>query len=147
MTAADPAEVDASELVRPPRPALVELAAAILIVGGGLQLLFGLATLPNVPPGAEPFAAIALGLNVASIALGLLVRIGRAWLVAVNFAVVLAFLDLLGSGGSPISLTLGAAEVAVVLILFARRPWFDEMRAWRAADQPLTPPTASPPTR
>lgn len=121
------------ELVRPARPASVELAAAIMIVGGAIQLLLGLTTLPSVPPGAEGFAAVALALNVASIATGVLIRAGRAWLVAVNFAAILGFLDLLGAGGSPLQLMLGAAEVMVVAILLARRPWFDGMAAWRIA--------------
>jgi hypothetical protein len=116
----------------------VELAAAILIVGGTIQLLLGITTLPVVPPGAEGFAALALALNIASIAAGFLIRAGRAWLVAVNFAAILGFLDLLGAGGSPLSLMLGAAEVLVVGILLARRPWFDALAQWRtttAADR------------
>ena len=95
---------DDAELVRPARPALVELAAAILIVGGTLQLFSGIATLPSVPPGAEPFAGLALALDVVSIGSGLLARTGRAWLVALNVAAILGFLDLLGSGGSPLLL-------------------------------------------
>ncbi len=110
----------------------MELAAAILIVGGAMQLIVTTATLSGVPPGRNPFLAVALTLNVASIAIGALARTGRAWLLALNFAAVVAFLDLLGSGGSPLSLTLGVAEVLVVAILVARKPWFDAMRAWRA---------------
>ena len=132
--------VDHVEPIRPARPALVELAAAILIVGGAMQLIVTIATLSGVPPGAEPFLAVALALNVASITLGALARTGRAWLLAINFAAVVAFLDLLGSGGSPLSLTLGAAEVLVVAILVARKPWFDAMRAWRAAIDAATRP-------
>jgi hypothetical protein len=127
------ASPDDVEVIRPARPALVELAAAILIVGGAMQLIVTIATLSGVPPGAEPFLAVALALNVTSITLGALVRTGRAWLLAINFAAVVAFLDLLGSGGSPFSLMLGAAEVLVVAILVARKPWFDATRAWRTA--------------
>jgi hypothetical protein len=58
--------------------------------------------------------------------------------MALNFAAVLGFLDLLGGGGSPLSLMLGVAEVLVVLILLAQRPWFDAMRAWRAESERLT---------
>jgi len=111
---------------------LVELAAAILIVGGTLQLFSGIATLPSVPPGAEPFAGLALALDVVSIGSGLLARTGRAWLVALNVAAILGFLDLLGSGGSPLLLMLGVAEVVVVALLLARKPWFDAMSLWRA---------------
>jgi hypothetical protein len=124
---------DDTELIRPARPASVELAAAILVVGGAIQLLLGITTLAGVPPGAEGFVAIALALNVATIATGVLIRSGRAWLVGVNVAAILGFLDLLGAGGSPLQLMLGAAEVVVVAILFARKPWFDAMSSWRVA--------------
>jgi hypothetical protein len=124
---------DDTELIRPTRPASVELAAAILVVGGAIQLLLGITTLAGVPPGAEGFVAIALALNVATIATGVLIRSGRAWLVGVNVAAILGFLDLLGAGGSPLQLMLGAAEVVVVAILFARKPWFDAMASWRVA--------------
>jgi hypothetical protein len=128
-----PGATDDAEPVRPARPASVELAAAILIVGGILQLLSGIATLPSVPPGAEPFAGIALALDAASVTSGVLARTGRAWLVALNVAAILGFLDLLGSGGSPFLLMLGVAEVLVVGLLLARKPWFDAMSGWRAA--------------
>jgi hypothetical protein len=61
-----------------------------------------------------------------------LVRIGRAWLLALNYAAVLGFLDLLGAGASQFSLMLGLAEIVVVGILLARKPWFDAVRSWRA---------------
>ena len=122
---------DGSEPVRPARPASVELAAAILIVGGAIQLLLGLTTLPGLPPGGEGFAALALVVNIATMATGILIRAGMWWLVAVNFAAVAGYLDLLGAGGSPLQLTLGAAEVLVVAILLARKPWFDAMSRWR----------------
>ena len=117
--------------VRPARPATVELAAAVLIVGGALQLLLRVATLGSVEPGAEAFAAITLALDAASIGLGVLVRDGRAWLIALNFAAVLGFLDLQGAGVDPLLLGLGLAEVLVVAILLAQKPWFDAMVAWR----------------
>jgi hypothetical protein len=139
-------ESDLAELPRPARPASVELAAAILIVGGAMNLLTGLASFASIPTGAEAFFAGALALAVGSIVVGVLVRLGRAWLLAVNYAAVLGFIDLIGAGGSPLSLTLGLAEILVVGVLLARKPWFDAMGRWRA-DQPLTPPTASPPTR
>ena len=120
------------ELVRPARPPSVELAAAIMIVGGAIQLLLGLTTLPALPSGGEAFAALALALNVATIATGILIRAGTWWLIAVNFTAVAGYLDLLGAGGSPLQLMLGVAEVVVVAILLARKPWFDELAQWRA---------------
>lgn len=119
--------------IRPARPARVELAAAILIVGGIVGLIQVATTAAGVPVGAEPFLAGALALDAGSIALGLLARAGRAWLLAVNYAAVLGFLDLLGAGASPLSLMLGLADILVVGILLATKPWFDEMRSWRTA--------------
>lgn len=131
--------------VRPARPGTIELAAALLIVGGVLGVLGVLANTAPGPAGFEALPLLTLVLNLAQIAAGLLIRVGRLWLVAVNYVAVLAFLDLLAAGASPLSLMLGLAEVVVVVILLARRPWFDALTRWRA--QPLTPPTARPPTR
>jgi hypothetical protein len=130
-TAAAP-EPDPAELPRPARPASVEFAAAILIVGGAMNLLTGLTSSASIPAGAEAFVAGAVALAVGSIGVGLLVRLGRAWLLAVNYAAVLSFIDLIGAGGSPLSLTLGLAEILVVGVLLARKPWFDAMGRWRA---------------
>lgn len=116
---------------RPARPGAVELAAAILIVGGVLGVI-GVVGGGGTAPGLEGLAILTLGLNVAQLVVGFLLRVGRIWLLAVNYVAVLAFLDLLASGASPLSLMLGAAEIVVVVTLFANRPWFDEMRAWRA---------------
>lgn len=120
-----------SDPVRPTRPARVELAAAIFIIGGIVGLIQVAASATDVPAGAEPFLAGALALDAGSIALGLLIRTGQAWLLAVNYAAVLGFLDLLGAGGSPLSLMLGLADIVVVGILLATKPWFDEVRSWR----------------
>ena len=134
MTLNDPrVEDDAVERPRPSRPALVELAAAVLIVGGVVGLLEVAAGSSGVPAGAEPFRAGAVALDAGSTVLGLLIRTGRAWLLAVNYAAVLGFLDLLGAGASPLSLMLGLSDILIVGILLARKPWFDAMRSWRAA--------------
>jgi len=133
MTSTDPRlEDDAVERPRPSRPALVELAAAMLIAGGVVGLLQVAAASSGVPAGAEPFRAGAVALDAGSVALGLVVRTGRAWLVAVNYAAVLGFLDLLGAGASPLSLMLGLADILIVGILLATKPWFDATRSWRA---------------
>jgi hypothetical protein len=121
----------ATDPPRPSRPALVELAAAILIVGGIVGLIQVASASDDVPAGAEPFLAGAVALDAGSVALGLLVRTGRAWLLAVNYAAVLGFLDLLGAGASPFSLMLGLADLLVVAILLGTKPWFDAMSAWR----------------
>lgn len=124
---------DAPETLRPSRPAVVELAAAILVVGGVVGLVGLVTRLSNIPPGLEPFLALTVALDVSSIVVGLLVRAGRLWILAVNYVAVLGFLDLLASGGSPLALMLGLADVVVVVILVLNKPWFDAVAQWRAA--------------
>ena len=130
----DPADAtgDEPELPKPSRPGAVELAGAILIVAGAIGLLGSLATASSLPSGGEPFLALTLALDLGSIVLGLLVRLGRFWILAVNYAAVLGFIDLLGAGASPLSLMLGLADIAVVVILFVHKPWFDAMGRRRA---------------
>ncbi len=107
--------------------------------------------MPGLPPGTEPLFAVTIVLAIGSIVVGLLIRLGRFWLVGINLAAVLGFLDLLGAGASPLSLMLGIADVLVVAILLRHKPWFDALHLRRmsaeAEAQPFTPPTARPPTR
>lgn len=123
---AEPTEVAAP----PPRPALVELAAAILILGSGIGL--ATAIVSTLAGARDPFAWLTVALNVGSIALGLATRLGRLWIVTLNYAAVLGFLDILGASTNPQALMIGLSEVAVVLILVARKPWFDAVAAARA---------------
>ena len=127
----EPAE-DEAEAPRPARPAAVELAAALLIVGGVINVLSAASNISSIPPGTEPFFALTVALAIGSIVVGLLVRLGRSWLVAVNYAAVLGFLDLLGAGASPLALMLGVADIIVVVILFRHKPWFDELSRRRS---------------
>jgi hypothetical protein len=138
-----------------PRPAAVELAAAILIIGGILGLIGALGGAAGLPPGTGALLAVTIALDVSSIVVGALIRMGRLWIVAVNYVAVLAFLDLLAAGGSSIALIRGIGEIAAVVILLVYRSWF-VARATRGqvldegeSDRPypLTPPTARPPTR
>jgi hypothetical protein len=130
----DPADAtgDEPDRPRPSRPAAVELAAAILIVGGAVGLIGLFVSASSLPPGTEPFVGLTLLLDTGAIVVGLLIRLGRFWILAVNYAAVLGFIDLLGAGGSPLALMLGIADIAVVVILFLHRPWFDAMRQRRA---------------
>jgi hypothetical protein len=116
----------------PSRPGAIELAAALLVVGGAISVLGTLSTFSSLPPGTEPFVGLTLALAVGSIVVGLLVRLGRSWIVAVNYAAVLGFLDLMGAGASPLALMLGLADVIVVVILLVHKPWFDALRLRRA---------------
>jgi hypothetical protein len=116
------------EPVRPNRPAAIELAAALLIVGGGLGVFGLIATDAQRPAGLEWLAVLTLVLNVAQIVVGVLVRIGRFWIVVVNYVAVLGFLDFRSASVSPLGLMLGLTEVVVLVILFIHRSWFD--RRW-----------------
>ncbi len=155
------------------RPAFIELAAAILIVSGVLGLVGTIGAASDLPSGAELVLVITAALNLGSIAIGVLVRYGRAWLLDVNYVAVLGFLDLVAGAASGLALLLGIADVArsrhpaaaqaVVRRDAANAPAPRERPApakpsgrWRlvprdraspTADYPLTPPTARPPTR
>ena len=124
MTANDPTELAIGD--RLPRPVLVELAAAILIVGGVLGALGAVGGAGALPAGTGALLALTIGLNIASIVVGVLIRTGRLWILDVNYAAVLGFLDLTAAGSSPLALMLGIADVAVVVILLVHRPWFEE---------------------
>lgn len=130
-----PSDEDEPDVPLPPRPPAVELAAALLIVGGAISVLGALCSVSSLPAGTELILALTIALAVGSIVVGLLVRLGRLWLVAVNLATVLGFLDLLGAGASPVALMLGLADIVVVVILFRHKPWFDELRGRRSAHE------------
>jgi hypothetical protein len=117
----------------PPRPPAVELAAAILIVGGLVNLVGALIAAVTRVDAVDPFLWLTVGLNITSVILGILTRLGRWWLVTVNFAAILAFLDLLGASVNAAALMLGLAEILVVIILIRQKPWFDDLGAWRAS--------------
>ncbi len=117
----------------PSRPAAVELAGALLIVGGMVSLVGAVSSLSSLPSGIEAIVALTFALGIGSIVVGLLVRLGRFWLVAVNYAAVLGFIDLLGAGASPLALMLGLADIVVVVILFGHKTWFDELRRRRSS--------------
>lgn len=126
--------------LRPARPAAVELAAAILIVGGLLGTLSGLGRLADPAAVAPSLGLLTVVLNVTQVPLGLLVRHGRLWLLTVNYAAVVGFLDLLAGGASVTALVLGLSEVVVVIALLVTKPWFDAVARWRreAATSPST---------
>ena len=131
---------------RPRRPFLVEIAAAILVVGGVISILTSIEVVLRLGEEGQPvegLAVLSLAIGAALLVLGLLVRYGRAWLVTVNVVAVAGFLEL--TSGTVPGLLFGSLDVFVVLALFWERAWFQ----WSApaSDQPLTPPTASPPTR
>lgn len=108
------------------RPVLVELASAVLVVGGVLNLIISIDVLLRLADRGEqigPYTAVTIALAISVLGLGLLIRFGRAWLVTVNVAAVLGFLEL--TSGSVVGLLLGALDVVVVLALVRERPWFE----------------------
>ena len=110
---------------RPPRPILVELAGAILVVGGIISLLTSIEVAIAMAQQGEPldaFSVISLAIGLGFVVLGILTRYGRAWLVTVNVVAVVAFLELISA--TIIGLFFGVLDVIVVLALFYERPWF-----------------------
>jgi hypothetical protein len=106
------------------RPAAVELAAALLIVAGIVQLVGAFAVSSTLPAGLEGWLAVTIALDVATISAGILIRMGRLWLLVVNYVAVLGFLDLLRVGGSPVALAMALVDGVVLYVLFTNRSWF-----------------------
>ena len=135
--APDPPDGDEATLRPPARPGAVELAAAILIAAGVLGVLGTVTSAVTAPPppAVVPVLGLTVALNLASIVVGVIVRLGRLWLLAVNFVAVLGFLDLTRAGANPLALMLGVADVVALVIMFVHKPWFDALRRRRAADR------------
>ena len=129
--APDPDATGRDEPLRPDRPALIELAAALLIVGGVLGLIALGAALDDVPTGVEAFVVVTAVLDIGAVVIGVLVRFGRAWIVAVNYVAVIGFLDLLAAPSSGLSLIRGVIDLGVVIVLVQHKPWFEAMARWR----------------
>lgn len=131
----------AEALPLPRRPISVELAAAILVVAGAVGVLTAAGS--ALTGTSDPFLWLSLGLNGGSFVLGLAVRVGRLWLLTLNYAAVLGFLDILGSAASAQAFMIGVSEVLVVAILLLRKPWFDDVAEVRAARSDIAE-TAAP---
>lgn len=109
---------------RRPRPGAIELAAALLIIGGVLQLVGAIGAASSLPEGTEVVLLLSIAIDIVTIATGVLIRSGRLWLFDVNYVAVLGFLDLTRSGSSPIAVMLAITAIVVVVILVVNRPWF-----------------------
>jgi sulfite exporter TauE/SafE len=104
----------------------VELAAAILIIGSGTDALIsleGMATAPTAD--ARVLAALSVVVGIALVWLGLLLRAGRAWLVAINVVAIAAFLELRSL--TFVGLLSAILDFVVVALLLRTRWWFQ----WR----------------
>lgn len=116
---------------RPPRPVLVELAAAVLIIGSAMDVFIsfeGTATAPTAE--GRLLFALSTAIGAALVVLGLLVRAGRAWIVAINVVAVAAFLEITSlTFAGLVSMVL---DLAVLVILLRERWWFQ----WRPPEDP-----------
>lgn len=116
-----------------PRPVLVELASAVLVVGAAVNLLISVdGLLSFAQAGGDVAIPTLITILVATVtfALGLAVRFGRLWLVTLNVVAVFGFLELLS--GTSIGLLFGLLDVFVVVALLRERPWFEWMARQRA---------------
>lgn len=121
---------------RPRRPALIELGAATLIVGGAAQLLLRVGALARGFDVPELPAALGFGIDTLAIVVGLLVRAGIAWILCLNVVAVLAFIDfreLVLSGSAVAGLFLALDTLALIGIA-RHRDWFERDRSARPRD-------------
>jgi hypothetical protein len=108
---------------RPPRPAMVELATALLIVSGFLSLFLSLGAIGTLADELSPLLVLlAIVLGVAIPVIGIALRAGHWWLLGVNLVAVASFLEL--TSGSPQGLLFGGIDLFVVVVLLAHRDWF-----------------------
>lgn len=105
--------------VRPPRPLLIEVASAILIVGG-LTGFAGVFTVTGV------LQLLVLGINIVTVVVGILVRSGRSWVLAINVVAVALFLELTALG-TTFGIVFAILDAFVLFALIKHRAWFD----WR----------------
>ena len=109
-----------------PRPVLVELASAVLVVGAAVNLLIsvdGLVAFASAGGDIGIPTVITIVVATFTLALGLAVRFGRLWLLTVNVMAVIGFLELLSQ--TSVGLLFGVLDVFVVLALVRERPWFE----------------------
>ena len=128
ITTPDDGELDSSQVPlpeRPPRPVSIEFASAILIVGG---ITSAIGSLLYTASGADTgiIGAIIVVLDVLTVVVGILIRRGRAWILAINVVAVALFLEITAlPAGFAVMFTI--LDGLVLLSLFRNRAWFD----WR----------------
>ena len=119
---------------RPPRPILVEVSAAILIVGGLTAIvgtLGGAAAGGGANPAPPAILVLLLLLDVLTVAVGVLIRGGRGWVLALNVVVVVLFVEFLALPNA-IAILYLVLDSVVLFALIRHRWWFD----WRPDDEP-----------
>jgi hypothetical protein len=102
---------------RPTRPILIEIAAAILIIGGLTSLLSAVTV-----PGVIGLALVAL--NLLTVVVGIFVRLGRWWIVAINVVAIALFIELTALP-SPFAALFATMDAIVLFALIRHRAWFD----------------------
>lgn len=120
---------------RPPRPILVELAGAILIVGGLTGLVGWVGSqvaLPDAPSDAGVLPTIIVGLNVMTIVTGIFVRSGRYWRFCINIVAIAIFLYLTAFPNA-IAVMFLFLDVIVFVALMRHRAWFE----WKPPTDPV----------
>lgn len=112
---------------RPRRPVLIELASAILIVGGMTSTLRTLGYVLGGGPGGL-VETLVLGLDALMVLVGILARSGRAWVLAINVVAIALFLEVTALPAT-FAIVSAALDAVVLVALFRHRSWFD----WRPA--------------
>ncbi len=121
---------------RSARPILVELASAILVVGGITAILGWLGAEiagRGAPADAGLLPAIIVGLNVVAIATGIAIRRGRYWRLCINI-VAIAIYVYLTAFPNPIAMFYVALDAVVFYALIHHRAWF----YWKPATESET---------
>lgn len=113
---------------RPPRPVLIEISGAILIVSAVTAIL---QTIGYQLSGGEtgPIGLLVSALNVLTIMVGLLIRSGRAWVLAINVVAIALFLELTALPAA-FALIFATLDAIVLFALFRHRAWFQ----WQPPD-------------
>ena len=114
----------------PLRPVLIELAAAILIVGGITAIVgFIVGQLVGpllLDPGLPSFALVAI--NVVGIVIGVVIRNGRYWRACINI-VAISLLVYATAFPNPIATFYLVLDAVVLYALIRHRAWFDRKPA------------------
>jgi hypothetical protein len=113
---------------RPRRPIMIELASAILIVGGMTSVLGTVGF--QLSGGESGFVGfLVLMLNFLLIVVGAVIRMGRAWILAINVVAIALFLEVTALP-SAFAIVYGLMDAVVLIALLRYRWWFD----WRPED-------------
>jgi hypothetical protein len=118
---------------RPPRPILIEIAAAIMIIGGVTALLGVVTgTLERGPDSdaATPIIALIAALDVLTIVVGITIRAGRAWILALNVVAIEIFLYLTALPNA-MAVLYTVLDAIVLFALVRHKWWFD----WRPPEE------------